>query len=278
MIRFRTYWLGPCVLAALAFSSSVARADTQVAIVNTVQASEKLTQDVQQTVTNTMYGLAVGVVPPEKMTPEDAACAKLDCFAALAKRVGATHILLVQGSANPSGYRLSLDVRDGATGRSLGTDGKDCELCEEDQFTPTVEERVGALWNRIMQEQEAAKAAPAAVVVPPVEQRPGVDTTVAIPWWKQRTPAMGLGFMAAGVVAAGFGAYYIAVDGDSVTTNQINHNPIILRDTGKWGWSLAGVGVASLAVGAAMVIWGADDGTHVSVAVGPGSLGLQGRF
>ncbi len=277
MIRFRTYWLGTCVLSAVAFSSTVAWADTEVAIVNTVQASAKLIQDVQQTATNTMYGLAVGVVPPEKLTPEGAACAKPDCFAALAKRVGATHVLVVQGSADPSGYRLSLNVRDGATGRSLGTDGKDCELCEEDQFTPAVEERIGALWNRVMQEQEAANAAPA-VVVPPVEQRPGVETTVVTPWWKQRTPVMGLGFMAAGLVAAGFGAYYVAVDGDTVTSNRINANPIILRDTGKWGWTLVGVGVASLAVGTAMVIWGTDDGTHVSVAVGPGSLGLQGRF
>jgi hypothetical protein len=250
-----------------------------VAILNTVQASPKLMQEVQQTATNTLYGLAVGVVPPEKMIPADAACARPDCFVALAKRLGATHVLLVQGSANPSGYRLSLDVRDGTTGRSLGTDGKDCELCEEDQFTPTVEERVGALWTRVMQEQEAATAAPAkTVAVPPVEERPGVDTTVTPPWWKQRTPVMGLGLMAAGLVAAGFGAYYIAVDGNSVANNLKNGSPIILRDTGKWGWSLAGIGVASLAIGTAMVIWGTEDGTRVSVAVGPGSLGLQGRF
>jgi hypothetical protein len=88
---------------------------------------------------------------------------------------------------------------------------------------------------------------------------------------------MGIGFGAVGLVAVGFGIYYIAQDGKAVEKTP-NGNPIILRDTGKWGWSLLGVGVVSLAAGTAMVIWGRDDGTSVSVAVGPASLGLQGKF
>jgi hypothetical protein len=90
---------------------------------------------------------------------------------------------------------------------------------------------------------------------------------------------MGVGFGAVGLLAVSFGIYFIAADGNTVETSKVNPNKgVIVRDTGKWGWSLVGVGAASLLAGSAMVIWGRDDGTNVSVAVGPGSLGLQGKF
>ena len=91
---------------------------------------------------------------------------------------------------------------------------------------------------------------------------------------------MGLGFAAAGLVAVGFGVYYITQDGKTVETSTVPpYKGIILRDTSKWGWSLAGVGAVALVAGVSMVIWGRDDASpSVSVAVGPRSVGLQGRF
>jgi hypothetical protein len=257
-------------------------ADAKVAVVDTVQATLRLKLSIRQAVAGTLDDLSVAMVPMEDLTPEDAACTEPACFSEVAKRIGATHLLLVQGVANPAGYRLSLDIRDGETGRSIGTDSKDCELCAEDQFAKTVQERVGKLWTRVIKEQ-TAQAAPAPTPLPPQmvkvpepEERPGVDVTAAPSFWQQPTPVMGLGFGAVGLLAAGFGIYYIAVDGHAVTSDK-GHG-IILRDTGKWGWSLLGVGVVSLAAGSAMVIWGRNDGTNVSVAVGPRSLGLQGKF
>ena len=81
-----------------------------------------------------------------------------------------------------------------------------------------------------------------------------------------------------GAVATGFGVYYITQDGKAVERSQINDRPILLRDTGKWGWGLTGVGAVAVLAGAAMVIWGRDDRADVSVAVGPQSVALQGRF
>jgi hypothetical protein len=256
----------------------------RVAVVDTVQATLRLKLGIRQAVVTALDDLSVAMVPLEDLTAEDAACTDAPCYAALAKRVGATHVFVVQGVANPAGYRLSLDVREGETGRSLGSDGKDCELCAEDQFVPTVQDKVSKLWTRIMKEQSPPPAPlpppspPPTIVIPSAEQRPGVDTTAVPPWWKQPTPMMGVGFGAVGLLAAGFGIYYIAVDGNAVQKSQSSGRPVILRDTGKWGWSLVGVGVVALAAGSAMVIWGRDDGTSVSVAVGPGSLGLQGKF
>jgi hypothetical protein len=88
---------------------------------------------------------------------------------------------------------------------------------------------------------------------------------------------MGLGFAGLGLLGIGFGVYYVAVDGKAVEKNAFGDG-VILRDTGKWGWSFVGVGAVSLLAGSAMIIWGRDDGTEVSVAVGPNSVGLQGKF
>ena len=272
------------VLVGMMLAPVVAWAQAKVVVLDTVQASLKLKLGVRQAVASALDDLSVAMVPLEDVLPEDAACADAACYAAIAKRVSATHVLLVQGVANPAGYRLSLFVRDGESGRTLGTDGKDCELCAEDQLATTVQEKVTTLWIRVMQEQAGPSPAPAArkpaaVVVPPAGQTPGVDASNIEPWYQQRTPLMGLGFAAAGLVAVGFGVYYITQDGKTVERNQINQKPIMVRDTGKWGWSLAGVGAVALVAGVSMVIWGRDDGSpSVSVAVGPRSVGLQGRF
>ena len=286
MLSTRKNLFGPLVLVGMVLLPEVAWAQAKVAVVDTVQAALRLKLSVRQAVAGSLDDLSVAMVPMEDLTPEDAACADAPCYAEVAKRVGATHLLLVQGVANPAGYRLSLDIRDGETGRSLGTDGKDCELCSEDQFAPTVQERVAKLWTRVIKEQArppatdsaALSASHAMAPVSETEQRPGVDVSTLPPWYQQVTPVMGLGFSAVGLLAVGFGIYYITQDGKTVETSKPYDKPIILRDTGKWGWSLVGVGAVSLVAGSAMMIFGRDDGTSVSVAVGPRSLGLQGKF
>ena len=143
--------LGPTVLVGMmVLLPAAALAQAKVVVLDTVQASLQLKLGVRQAVASALDDLSVAMVPLEDLLPEDLACADPACYAAVAKRVEATHILLVQGVANPAGYRLSLDVRDGLTGRTLGTDGKDCELCAEDQLAPTVQEKVTALaWGKI---------------------------------------------------------------------------------------------------------------------------------
>jgi len=261
---------------------AVAWAQAKVVVLDTVQASLKLKLGVRQAVASALDDLSVAMVPLEDVLPEDTACTDAACYVAIAKRLEATHVLLVQGVANPAGYRLSLDVRDGESGRTLGTDGKDCELCAEEQLATTVQEKVTALWIRVMQEQAGpplqAGPPPPAAVAPAPKPPAEVETSEATPRLLQRTPLMGMGFAAAGLVATGFGVYYIIQDGKTVKTDQVNGKPIMVRDTGKWGWSFAGVGVVGILAGAAMMIWGGDDESNVSVAVGPQSVLLRGRF
>lgn len=267
------------VLAGMLLLPAAAWAQAKVVVLDTIQASLKLKLGVRQAVATALDDLSVPMIPLEDVLPEDASCTDATCYTAIAKRVGATHLLLVQGVANPAGYRLSLDVRDGETGRTLGTDGKDCELCAEDQLVPTVQEKVTSLWVRVMQEQSAA-ATPEPAPAAPSGMAPVTVTESAPPpaWYQQGTPLLGAGFAALGLVATGFGVYYIIQDGEAAERSQINNRPIMLRDTGKWGWTLTGVGVVAVLAGSAMIIWGRDDGSNVSVALGPRSVALQGRF
>jgi hypothetical protein len=284
MMDTRKHLVGPWVLVGMVLCPALAQAgDAKVAVVDTIQASLTLKLNARQAMASALDDLGVAMVPLEDMTAEDAACSESDCFAASAKRVGATHVLLLSGVANPAGYRLALDVRDGDSGRSLGTDGKDCELCSEDQFATTLQERVTKLWKRVAREDARAKAAKGRRLGPvgETEQKPAAASE-GPSFWSQRTPVMGLGLGVVGLVGIGFGAYYISVDGKSLEMSHpqdaSQSHPILVRDTGKWGWSFLGLGALSVVAGSAMVIWGREDGTTVSVAVGPSSLGLQGKF
>src|SRR5664279_2440699 len=212
MFGKRKNLLGLLVLVGMAALPAAAFAQARVVVVDTVQTTSRLKLSVRQAVASALDDLSVTMVPPGDLTLEDSACTAAACYASVAKRTSATHVLLVQGVANPAGYRLSLDLRDGETGRSLGTDGKDCELCAEDQFAPTIQDRVTKLWTRVMREKAAPT--PARVVAAPAGQRQGVDVSAIPPWWEQPRPMIGLGLGVVGLAAIGIGVYYIAVDGN----------------------------------------------------------------
>ncbi len=283
MMHLRKHCFGLFLVGMVLYPVLGFAADAKVGVIDTIQAPLTLKLNARQAVAAALDELGVAMVPLEDMLADDSVCSESDCFLATAKRVGATHLLLVSGVANPAGYRLSLDVRDGSSGRSLGTDGKDCELCAEDQFASTLQERVTKLWKRVAREEARARAAsPDRKMGPVVEDKPVAAPAAASPsFWSQRTPVMGLGFAAAGLVGIGFGAYYIAVDGNTVSSShptQGASRPIILRDTGKWGWTFAAAGAVALLGGSAMMIWGREDDSNVSVSVGINTVGLQGKF
>jgi hypothetical protein len=270
---------GLWVLVGMTALPAAAFAQPRVAVVETVQTISRLKLSVRQAVASALDDLLVSMVPPEDLTIEDAACTDAACYAAMAKRTNATYVLLVQGVANPAGYRLSLDMRDGETGRSLGTDNKDCELCAENQFAPTIKDRVTRLGARVMKESESSAQAGAPVAATAPAKRPGVDVSSIPPWWVQPRPMIGLGLGVAGLAAVGIGIYYIAVDGNVATSSSAGSHPgILVRDTSKWGWTLVGVGGVAALAGTSMFIWGRDDGTQVEVVMGPASLGLHGKF
>jgi len=207
--------------------------------------------------------------------PQKEECTTPDCMAERSKRFGATHVLEIQGTYKNESYKLRLDVRATNGGRVLGSESKECEICSARDFLRAIKERTTILWTRIAREQASvvepspqadAVPAPKTVLLTPshAEQRQPRSL------WQQPLPLVGLGLMLGGVVAMGFGGYYLAVDGEP--------DGIRVRTTKRLGWELMAGGGGAVLVGTAFVLLGRDSDTSPKVALGPDRILVFGRF
>jgi hypothetical protein len=126
--------------------------------------------------------------------------------------------------------------------------------------------------------------APTPAPVPPAAAAPppAVVTTLPIPAEPPRASSwhtwVGLGIVAVGAAAIGWGITWIAIDGECPSGGTC------MKDSGTYqtrtpGWILTGVGAAALAGGIAVLLTGhAASGSNVALELTPTSLLLQGRF
>jgi hypothetical protein len=214
----------------------------------------------------------------------DKACSTLACQVGLARQKKVDFLLMVRGMATGTGYQLSLEVRDVATGRILGSDSKECELCDPKEFTKAVRDRTSLVLNRVQQEidaQEALKPPTPPVLPETPPSKTASDPTTLPAWiergfWEQPLPVVGLGLAVTGAGVLGFGIYLLAIDGNCAAGEK---SPCpIKRDTKTWGLISAGTGAAALIVGSALAIWGQDSKSDVQVMASHNSIGLWGRF
>jgi hypothetical protein len=87
-----------------------------------------------------------------------------------------------------------------------------------------------------------------------------------------------LGLAAAGAVLAGFGGYYLAVNGKPDPDCVAGQPCVLKRATAGLGWGLVAGGGAALLGGLAIVIWGRDEPAAPTISLGPGTIFLSGRF
>ncbi len=204
-------------------------------------------QEVRASAEQALRGLGVEVVPQDRVTITLEDCNIPSCLAELGRQAGASHILEIQGSYVSESYNLRLDLRDGETGRILGSDSKECEICSAKDFYRAVRDRTAALWTRVVSEQGSASSAslPAASATPALTD-PNQGRVVAPParrsFWRQPLPLFGLGLAAGGAVLLGFGGYYLEVDGDCAVQPAC----ALKRATAGLGWGLLAGGSAAL--------------------------------
>jgi hypothetical protein len=166
-------------------------------------------------------------------------------------------------------------------GRVVGRESKECEICSARDFLRAIKDRTVTLWTRVAREQ-------ASVIQPSAETRTESNATVPLTaptdaeqrrhrsLWQQPVPVLGLGLMLGGVVAMGFGGYYLAVDGEPPSNCA---SPCAFeRDTKRLGWELLAGGGGAILTGTVLVFLGRDSDTSTRVAVGPGRILLSGRF
>jgi hypothetical protein len=217
---------------------------------------------------------------------KDSSCGTLSCQVDLARQKNVDYLLLLKGMAGGTGYQLFIELRDVTTGRILGSDSKECELCDPKDFSKAARDRTTLVLNRVQQEIEAQKAlkplAPKVVPEPP-PSKTASDPTTLPSWiergfWEQPLPVVGLGLAVAGAGALGFGIYMLAIDGKDVCAAGEKSPCPNKRDSKTWGLIATGTGALGLIVGSALAIWGQDSKSDVQVMVSPNSIGLWGRF
>ena len=265
------------LLAALWGGSAAAA--PRVVLLEMAGGARDIRQEVRASAEQAMRALGVEVVPQNQVRTAFDDCNVQSCLAELGRQAGASHILEIQGSYVNESYNLRLDLRDGETGRILGSDSKECEICSAKDFYRAVRDRTTALWTRVVREQGSAGAVSLPAVSTPPAQTDFSEGRAASPatrrsFWRQPFPLFGVGLVAAGAVLLGFGGYYLAVDGDCVADP-----PCVSRHaTAAPGWGLLAGGGAALLGGVAIIIWGRDEPAGPAISLGPGTISLFGRF
>jgi hypothetical protein len=271
------------VLAAVWGGRAVAA--PRVVLLEMAGGARDVRQEVRASAEQALRALGVEVVPQSQVKTSLDDCNIPSCLAELGRQAGASHILEIQGSYVNESYNLRLDLRDGETGRILGSDAKECEICSARDFYRAVKDRSVALWTRVVREQGSVEAVNSqAVSVTPARS----DATEAKPapspakpgrsFWRQPLPLVGLGLTAGAAVLLGFGGYYLAVDGDTASSCQGQQPCAYKRSTAGLGWGLLAGGGAALVGGVAILIWGRDDPDGPAVSLGPGTVTLSGSF
>jgi hypothetical protein len=271
------------LLATLCGGAAVAA--PRVVVLEMAGGARDIRQEVRASAEQALRTLGVEVVPQDRVNTALEECNIPSCLAEVGRQAGASHILEIQGSYVNESYNLRLDLRDGETGRILGSDAKECEICSARDFYRAVKDRAAALWTRVVHEQGSTEAVPSrAVSVTPTRADSAEEKVVPPParagrsFWRQPLPLLGLGLTAGAGVLLGFGGYYLAVDGDPASSCQGQPPCAYKRSTAGLGWGLLAGGGAALLGGVAILIWGRDDPTGPAVSLGPGTATLSGSF
>lgn len=252
----------------------------RILVVDSIETSDQLRDEAKEAIKSVLLEHQFADVAQVNL--KDQFCITLSCQMDVARQKSAQYLLLVKGMAGGSGYQLSLELRDVTTGRILGSDSKECELCDPKDFAKAAHDRTTLLLTRV--QPDIVTAAPPAPPLPnPVQGDTAPDPTRLPPWiergfWEQPLPVFGFSLAVAGAGALGGGIYLLAIHGNDVCAAGETPPCPNKRNTKTWGVISAGTGAAALLLGSALAIWGQDSPRDVQVLVSPHSIGLGGRF
>ena len=266
-----------CVSALLAnvanASASVQDGRPRVAVVNAVEfpasipeVGAKLRDTLNEAVKEHGYDLA----------PDAGACIDRACLKAMAVKSGATDVLIAVGGQNAlHGYHVELRIWNVSSDRDDRSTAE-CNVCTADQIVETVSSSVGHLLDRVpvLHVSLPPPSAPVANVAPP----PSVAITVPPPAHQPEllTGKLILGGSLAVLGIAGIvtGSVYLHEDGEQTNCESVCRS---VYNTRTLGISVLAGGLVAGGIGG-WLLWSALTTHDTTVAVGPSSIAIAGRF
>jgi hypothetical protein len=221
----------------------------------------------------------ITLVPSSTLPDRLLRCELPGCLPQIAAASGAALVLSVEAQFAKESFKLTIRLWNADEGKLLGSDGRDCPICDEQDLWGSAALLTQGLIERARREPSKAPVAIplVAAAAPPVSSPAPLSVAPVDPQAPSNHPGpfvtySGFALAAAGLAALVVGSYYISVDGDRACSQCAR-----VRDTSKYGWPIAAAGGAALLGGAGLVAWSFWP-DHATVAVGPTSVFVAGRF
>jgi hypothetical protein len=214
----------------------------------------------------------------EPITAAPSTCFESPCLHALATKNDAADVLIVSGGPNDL-YGYNVDVRLwGAVSDRDERSSARCNTCNASQMIDNVLGTVGTLLDRIPALNVLPQAPPVAQAVPVA---PTTVTLPPAPPLPSRTLSpvkvgLGIGLLAGGAAAIGFGAFQLASNGDQLSCGSGACSQVYRTST--TGALLIGGGALLAAGGATLLIFFRDEPVVTSVAIGPSGIYFGGTL
>jgi len=200
-------------------------------------------------------------------------CALPGCLPPIAAASGAIFVLRLDAKFAKESFKLVVELWNSDDGKLLGTDRRDCPICDEQDLWGSAALLTQGLLERVL--REPVKSAPAFEASGEQAVTPAAPTSIPEVHAAPSGPLgkyLGLGLSVAGLATAALGVYYLAIDGNSAG-NQSDR----VRDTGKYGLPMTIAGGVALVSGLGLLTWHFWPG-RTEVSLGPSGLQLAGRF
>jgi hypothetical protein len=209
------------------------------------------------------------VIPAIKLRTELLACTSPSCYVTIADVAGATHVLRIEGAYANDGYTLQVELWDSRTGKVARSERYHCDLCAPQSMVASARDQATLLWA-----QDSGTEPPAVVAPVLVNPRPATPTLAPeAPMWPWWLVGGGAALAAGGIVALVHGDSSSCAGSSASSCGQY-------RDYATPGVILVAGGAAVAAAGAGYLLYRhfRPESAAPVVAIGPGSILLEGRF
>jgi hypothetical protein len=218
------------------------------------------------------------VAPPQ--APEE--CASQECVKRVGSASGATYVLVIDAAFDQDSFKLHLDMWSASSGDHLDGEGQDCDGCTVNDLTKALRDRTTLLCDRVFRAEQSTPT-PKLVAPPPVPSptaAPALSVTTTVPP-PVHQPALQSGKLilggslaALGIAGIVTGSVYLHEDGEQTNCESVCRS---VYNTRTLGISVLAGGLVAGGIGG-WLLWSALTAHDATVAVGPGSIAIAGRF